>query len=272
MVTFIPQLTRRQLLTASILGLAVSACSKERPPNRSPLPRDSVRSQPRHGDDESSLYVINFGAKADGISDDRPAMQAALDEAGQRGGGTVVVPDTALAINFREGQASLGIPAGVSVRGEGAASSLRVSSSAAFTSTFTTQGDNIAIRDLRIVRVSAFDGGAVDVRAGRDITLERLLVEGGTTGLGSTFHAVLLQGSQTDEIDGVQILGCSFIDCAYGLLQPSPQRITVRNVFVRGSRFSGNHASDLEFNAPESFYLIYMAILINNKFFQIKIS
>src|SRR5256885_1992183 len=36
-----------------------------------------------------ALNVRNFGAKGDGIADDRAAIQAAINEAHRRGGGTV---------------------------------------------------------------------------------------------------------------------------------------------------------------------------------------
>jgi hypothetical protein len=57
-----------------------------------PSPRDFVPSPPPPAPHPFTLNVYDFGAIGDEMSDDTAAFQAALDAAGARGGGTVVVP------------------------------------------------------------------------------------------------------------------------------------------------------------------------------------
>jgi len=56
--------------------------------------------------------VVQFGAKGDGTADDTAAVQTALDEAGQAGGGTVLLP----AGNFNIA-GHLSVPPGVTLKG-----------------------------------------------------------------------------------------------------------------------------------------------------------
>lgn len=56
--------------------------------------------------------VVNMGAKPDGTTDNTTMFQAALDEAGKAGGGTVLVPAGKFAI-----KGNLKIPAAVTLKG-----------------------------------------------------------------------------------------------------------------------------------------------------------
>jgi len=61
----------------------------------------------------SDVYQASaFGVKADGVTDDAPALQKALDAAGAAGGGTVLLPHGTTLV-----KAPLKVPAGVELRG-----------------------------------------------------------------------------------------------------------------------------------------------------------
>lgn len=90
----------------------------------------------------------SFGARADGSSDDYPAIQYALDRAGRAGGGLVMLPSGVCVIT-----AGLRIPSGVTLAGMGmGATTVRVQSGANVHAIqlSTTNDKRCTIRDLTI--------------------------------------------------------------------------------------------------------------------------
>lgn len=93
---------RFRILLSLLLLLLLCGCSRQTGPSRNE-PKPSVQTQT---DGKASLiktykqnryvavsyYVTAHGAVGDGIADDTAAIQAALDAAGQAGGGTVYIP------------------------------------------------------------------------------------------------------------------------------------------------------------------------------------
>lgn len=78
------------------------------------VPLTKYRFAPRPLSRNRSLLinVMSFGAKADGLTDNTKAVQAALDKAGSLGGATVLIPDGIYRFN-----GALTVPEGVELRG-----------------------------------------------------------------------------------------------------------------------------------------------------------
>lgn len=113
------------------------------------------------GDVQRSVYsVTTFGAVGDGVTNDRAAIQAALDAAKAAGGGIVFMPKGVYLINTALTMASaLGVQVvGVS-GGAGASSGTVIKVGANNTHAFTiTGGKGLSFRDLFVTRDSSFTG------------------------------------------------------------------------------------------------------------------
>jgi len=73
------------------------------------------------------VSVLNFGARGDGRSDDRPAIQAAIDSLARTGGGTVLFPPGVYALS-RAGKSAVAISlrSNIVLEGEGSKSILKL--------------------------------------------------------------------------------------------------------------------------------------------------
>lgn len=201
------------------------------------------------------MSILDYGAAADGTTNDFAALNQAVNSFGA-GGGTVTIPDRPIAIGV--GAYPLGawiqIPDNVVIRGLGSRSEIRFSANDAnYHELFRVAGNNVQITNLRLTRVSDVYGLMITIRASAHVWLHNLTITGNVSQHGThDFHAILLHGNLPDVIDDLTIANITVHDCDFGLLQNSQDTVTVKNVLVHGSTFTHNYRSDLEFNAPNS--------------------
>ena len=130
---------------------------------------DGVASwSPSEEADRKQIFVTDFGAKGDGMTDDTNAFQAAIDSAEVQGN-TVHIP----AGNYKITQ-TLSVPAGVQLKGAGLGNSLDANSNSTSGSRISFYGSNFAIeflgdyvgcRNMTIVDAGGLAAGGVNFTA-----------------------------------------------------------------------------------------------------------
>ena len=212
----------------------------------------SVVGPARAGAEEARARVINlkeapFSAAGDGKADDRAALARAL--AAAEAGDTVLVPPGWYRIVLTP--EPLRIPAGVTLLGHGGRSTFALYSAGATDEhrEFLHFNSNVTLDGITIERAEGFRAVILPIFGdARDVTLRDCTIIGNCADLaGGYCHAIQLGvGTLTNLVlDRVEVA-----DCTYGLFQANDARGVVDGVTVTRSTFTGNHASDLEFNAP----------------------
>lgn len=136
---------------------------------------------PSHSISRKQLFVTDFGAKGNGITDDTAAFQAALDSAAILGG-TVHVP-----IGNYNIQQTLIVPAGVKLQGAGISSpdnpnkGSRISFYGSNSFALEFIGDYVGCSNMSIVDVGGQSAGGLNYKT-----------IGGTFGIGASFQDLLI--------------------------------------------------------------------------------
>jgi hypothetical protein len=151
-------LTRRLFLigTAASGGAVAFAAIQ---PRRDSAPQPSSTRQSR------TVSVSHFGARGDGLSDDRPAIQAAIDSISRAGGGTILFPaGTFLVSRTMPTAVAVTLRSGVILEGQG---------------------------DSTIIKLKDGSGGhTINLTRERNCGLRNLVIDGNRTRQPSTGHAV----------------------------------------------------------------------------------
>lgn len=172
------ELTRRSvLLGTATAGLAVAltqapaAClARSAVQERRPTPASGRR-----------LSVLAFGARGDGRSDDRAAIQAAIDAVAGSGGGTVLLPAGTYRVT-RAGRSAVAISlrSGVFLEGEGRGT---------------------------VVRLATGSGGhVVNVQRERDCGIRNLTIDGNRSGQSSTGHGIRSGGVRGFRLESLSVV------------------------------------------------------------------
>ena len=194
-----------------------------------------------------NLRVDPFAAAGDGVTDDRPALAHAL--AAARRGDTVVVPAGRYRLVLTA--TPLSVPAGVT---------LRAPEGAAVFSLVSDAGSDVYRAFLRLGSDTTLDGIAIERAADfptvlmplfgpvSNVTLRNCRISGQAARYPDRYCHALQVG--VGELRGLHLASLDIEDCHYGLFQANDARGSVDGVLVERCRFSGNAASDLEFNSP----------------------
>ena len=166
---------------------------------------------------DTTINVKAFGATGDGTTDDRAAIQSAIDAADAAGGGEVFFPPGTYSIKTDATYVTVNLKANVSLVGVGEASILKRDDDA------KTDSHVLTIANVSNVRISHlyFDGNsAQQVSTGAEIMLvanptpiENIVISecsfNDFKGAG-----VQVNGSEKQNASGVRITGCRFISTA----------------------------------------------------------
>lgn len=225
---------RRAFIGAGLVSIAVTACGR------------SAAAQPERN-------VREFGAKGDGVSDDAPAIQRAIDAAAKTGGGKVVLPPGAYLLRYRpaedgDGVSALTLRSGVTLEGsDRERCTLRLAADQMGPGTYArliaSRGEiaRAALRNFTIDGNRAAQFGSKDNLSGaaillgwkgrcvdvsvealnvRDIVGQGIMLQGSIRNVSRRLRIAdnLVErasyiGIQSSQFDGVEIVGNRVVDC-----------------------------------------------------------
>ena len=242
-----------RFLAAIALSLGAAACTPAgSAADPDPATADGADTAPPAGG--GSFDLRDFGAVCDGVTDDRAALKAALVAAGRAGGGRVTVPEGTCRIRATERDPYAALGPGTVLAGAGSAvSSLRFETDdpRGYRALLHTEGDDVAVTGLTLRSDADADvyGVFLQVRAGRNVTVEDVVLRGPGTASGvNTLHGLLLPANGT--LEDLRLTDVTMEGLDYGLLQQNESTATITGVTVERGTFRGNRADDLAFNAP----------------------
>ena len=142
------KLTRRSLLVGTLAGAGVvgAAAFAQRPASQLLAFEPQRPGRIRTG---RLISVKKFGASGDGRSDDRPAIQRAIDAVANSGGGTVLFPaGTYLVSRIENSPVAIALKSGVVLQGHGPASVLKLQAGSGGHLVNVTSERNCGIRNM----------------------------------------------------------------------------------------------------------------------------
>lgn len=193
----------------------------------------------------------DYGAACDGTTDDRPALQAAVNDMVERGGGVVTVSGVCRIVQIASVTYTL-ISGPVTVRGVTDDAALRLDTDApgAYRQLFKVTGDDVAFEDLDLIRTADVYGIMISLHGPADLVIDGVVVDGEKNRYSrSIFHGIAIWGD-AGTLSNARILGSTIRNTDYGLFQPSEVTTTTDGFTVDRSTFTGNYMDDLEFNSP----------------------
>jgi len=215
---------------------------------------------------EAACDVTTYGAAGDGVADDRPAIQAAIDACAVTGGEVYVPPGTYSIGRAGSAYYGLRVPSGVSLRGANRTTTVlrQVAGLAAGVRLLYLTGDDIALRDITLdgrkgeQSVSEWRHGIFAV-ATRRLTLERVTARD-FTGDGIYLYAGTHETTVADslatgndrngltmgaQVDGVVLSASRFVGNAVQQVDSEPgSSSTVNDVLIVGCVLDGTGVSN----------------------------
>jgi len=199
------------------------------------------------------VSVLDFGAKADGVTDDRQAIQRAIDAVALAGGGTVeLMTGTHMlsVVNYVtdggavEGVTSIKLKSNVSIRGKGSASILKVMNTQYGSGALyrmISSGDNAGRVSNCVLQDFDTDGNKANQVASiqaSNILLDvkanvKVLNVGSTNANG---NAIMLRGTLTDPAINLEVAGCKINgSTAIGIQCSQFDGLSIHDNYVGGS-------------------------------------
>lgn len=193
-----------------------------------------------------SVTDPRYGAKADGITDDGPAIRAAIAAGG---GGRIYFP---AGTYYYKATGALILPSNTLLDGVSGATIINFDTQTVgkYTEFARNGGNDVAIQGLTINRVADFPTVMFPVQNYRSLSFRECIINGNRDIYSNYCHVFQLGVQPTGTFDGLTIQDTTVTKCSYGLFQSNSSTATARNIIVNRSNFFGNYATDLEFNAP----------------------
>lgn len=191
--------------------------------------------------------IRDFGARADGVTNDADAVRAAIREAA--GTRPVSFPDGVTAVTMG---APFALPAGAVLVGAPGRATIRVDGTGMFC---VPAGDDVTLSGLRVERGGrGTDLVLINATPFAGLTLEHVTLDGGLGGSGYC-HGVRLgvrggAGARATAT-GFRMISSTLANLTYGLFQANDDTVVTDGVEVAGCRFADNEYTSLEFNSPK---------------------
>jgi len=199
-----------------------------------------------------SVNLKDFGALCNGVRDERPAFEAAIEDLMNKGGGVLNIPAGDCKVVHTQAALFRWIGDNITIRGVPGASrvSLHSDDPTAYRELFRIEGDNVAFEDLQLVKATPAGGVMLKVYPSSNLRLTRVTMDGGGEEFGRGLHAMELAGPPGGQFKNILIEDSTIRDFEFGLFQTNAAESIVDGFTVRRSSFTGNYLDDLEFNAP----------------------
>lgn len=193
-----------------------------------------------------SVMEPRFGAKADGITDDGPAIRAAV-AAGA--GGRVFFP---AGTYYYKAKSALVLPAKTVLEGVPGATIINfdTATSGTYTEFARNGGDSVVLQGLIINRASDFPSVLFPIQNYKGLTFKNCAVNGNRDVYTSYCHVWQIGVQNGGTFDGLLVESTTIRKCSYGLFQTNSSTGIARNLTISKCTFANNYATDLEFNAP----------------------
>lgn len=150
----------------------------------------------------------------------------------------------------RGAEGFIGVPGRTAVRGSGARSELSLIGTSDFNALFRfSDGDNV-LEDVRLSRGRAASGFMLVFPHGSGYWMAGVRIDGRAARFGGGFSALDLGPMAGETVSRLTMVDTTVTGVDYGVHQSSRSSGLVTDVEVRDSTFTGNFATDLEFNAP----------------------
>ncbi|UXM90962.1 right-handed parallel beta-helix repeat-containing protein [Paenarthrobacter sp. JL.01a] len=191
-----------------------------------------------------------FGAKGDGITDDGPAIRAAVAAAG---GKRIFFP---AGTYYYKATGALSLPGGTLLEGFSSGSTkilFDTSSAGVYREFARNTGDDVTISGLTIERGSDFPTVLFPIQNFAAIKLRDFKVNGNRDIFPTNYCHVMQLGVQNGgTFTGLNVRDSTFTKCSYVLFQTNASTGIARELQFYRCTFDSNFATDLEFNAPAS--------------------
>lgn len=196
------------------------------------------------------IDVRDFGVRADGVTDDGPAIVRALAAANDVAG-TLYLP---AASYFMRVQDALEPARGVTIAGDPGRTIIRLDTSAPerYREFCAAAGSDVTIDGLMIERVSDFPVVLFPVGPAEHLTLSRLILVGHQDRFRRNYcHGIQLGVRDGEQTSGLRLVRSSLDTMSYGLFQTSASTGVTTDIRVTECTFTRGGNTDLEFNSPK---------------------
>jgi len=205
-----------------------------------------------------TVSLGSFGARCDGQHDDKAALEAALADVHQHGGGTLVIPTGTCRIVQTAASSITSLQGPITLRGATSAATLSLDTDAPdrpgdFRELFGVTGPDVHLENFQLTRSSDVYSVFLDNYGTDGLRLDRMVINGRK----DVFPVQYVEGLELSPPVGevvfdTKVTNSTFTNVNWGIFQANPIPGTTKGFVVDHSTFKHNYADDLEFNAPSA--------------------
>lgn len=200
----------------------------------------------RQGERDVNVKDAPYNAKGDGITDDGPAIRAALAAGGGR---TIYFPE---GVYNYQATGTLVLPAGTTLRGVPGRTILNFGSTlGSHTNLLNNDGDNVTLEGLTVNRVANFPAILINSKNYAGLTIRDCVFNGNRSLYSNYCHGFQVSDS-AGVLAGLNVRHSVFRGLNFGYFQNNHSQAVVQDPSFYRCIFEGNYATDLEFNSPVS--------------------